>query len=160
MILEGHYLGPHSYDHLYYNHWGEEKVLVTEKNFKADLIKNLDALVSFGIKRDSIKYFLPPFETYNTTIVKWSKSMGLIVFGFTPGTHTYKDWTPRNHRFYANSQFILQNVLAKSRSGLHGSILLMHLGISHQRPDPFYLKLDFLLESLQKEGYIFHILIC
>jgi peptidoglycan/xylan/chitin deacetylase (PgdA/CDA1 family) len=155
IIHDGHYLGPHSYAHLYYNHWGEARVLVTEMEFKNDLGKNLEALERFGLKRNLIKLFLPPFETYNRKIVNWSKSLGLTVFSFTPGTFTYKDWAPKNHRFYANSQNILDNVLAKGRSDLQGSILLLHLGISEGRPDPFYFKLDLLLENLQKLGYSF-----
>src|ERR1041385_4682196 len=45
IVAEGHYLGPHSDKHLLYCPWEDrEKTLVSEKDFKADLQKNIDDL--------------------------------------------------------------------------------------------------------------------
>ncbi len=93
IIKEGHYVGPHSDKHLLYCPWdGPKTNLVTRDEFRADLEANLEKLEQFGVRRASVRYFLPPFEYYNRTIVDWSAELGLTLVNFTPGTRANADY--------------------------------------------------------------------
>jgi hypothetical protein len=60
---QGHYLGPHSDQHLLYNAWTKrDSLLVTKDQFNKDLTANLKAIEKYGVKRSAIKYFIPPYE--------------------------------------------------------------------------------------------------
>ena len=159
MVRDGHYLGPHSDAHPLYAPWEDRtKTLVTEEAFRADLQKNIDDLRNYGALRNPASpiYFIPPYEWFNNDQVAWSKKMNVVLFNFTPGSGSNRDWAPEGHKSFAASQKILDDVLAyeqKDPHGLNGFLLLLHLG--SQRQDKMHLLLDPLLEQLARRGYAF-----
>ncbi len=160
MLAEGHYVGPHSDSHPLYCPWEDRKrTLVTREFFREDLQKNIDALRALGALQDKTKpvYFIPPSEWYNADQAKWSREMGVLLFNFTPGSGSNRDWAPEGHKSFAPSQKILDDLLAYERDkdpdGFNGFLLLLHLG--SQRRDKMHPMLPKLLKELKGRGYEF-----
>jgi peptidoglycan/xylan/chitin deacetylase (PgdA/CDA1 family) len=159
MIKEGHYLGPHSDKHLLYCPWeGLKKTLVSREVFTADLENNLRKIEGFGIKRPRIKYWLPAYEWYNQEIVDWSKSLGLTLVNFTPGTRSNADYTEDNAKNFVSSKTILESIIKKEQQdpdGLNGFFLLLHIGAGPARTDKMSARFGELLDYLSGKGYQF-----
>lgn len=159
MLDEGHYVGPHSDSHPLYCPWDDrKKTLVTRDFFREDLQKNIDDLRALGALQDKAKpiYFIPPSEWYNADQAKWSREMGVLLFNFTPGSGSNRDWAPEGHKSFAPAQKILDDVLAYERedpNGFNGFLLLLHLG--SQRQDKMHPMLPKLLKELKGRGYEF-----
>ncbi|MBN2281679.1 MAG: polysaccharide deacetylase family protein [Candidatus Marinimicrobia bacterium] len=153
----GHYLGPHSFDHLLYCSWkNRDSLLVTKEEFVHDLNKNYAVMESFGIKNADI--FLPPFEWYNLQIADWCRELKLTLINMTSGTLSHTDYTYPSMERYWSSDTIYNSVLEyerKNPAGLNGFILLIHIGANPERKDKFYFRLDSLITDLQKKGYKF-----
>ncbi len=153
----GHYLGPHSYDHLLYCDWNKrDSLLVTKKEFSNDLLLNIDAIHSKIAHQ--VKYFLPPYEWYNDSIALWTKDLGLQLINYTPGTLSHADYTTLKDKNYRNSETIYNSVINYEKSkpaGLNGFILLMHIGAGPDRIDKFYSRLPELIKYLKQKGYHF-----
>ncbi len=158
-ISEGHYVGPHSDKHPLYCLWEDrEKTLVTEADFRRDLQQNIDDLRALGAlsDRDKPVLFIPPYEWFNNDQVTWAKSVNALLFNFTPGSGSNRDWAPEGHKSFVPSQKIMDDILAyeqKDPHGLNGFILLIHLG--SERKDKPFLLLEPLLIELKKRGYGF-----
>ena len=156
MVNEGHYLGPHGHAHLLYAPWDDRnKSLVTEEQFKKDLKQNIDELRAFGAMQNSKPiYFIPPFEWYNAQHAKWATQMNCILFNFTPGSGSHRDWAPEGHKAFRPSRQILNDILtheAESPHGLNGHLLLLHLG--SLRNDKMHPLLGELIDALHTRGY-------
>lgn len=156
----GHYLGAHSDKHLLYADWTKrDSLLVTEQEFKHDLLANYERMAMFGINAANAPYFLPPYEWYNSTITKWTRQLGLQLVNFTPGTRSHADYTyPEMKERYVSSEMIYRSIMDFERNdpdGLNGFILLIHIGTDPRRTDKFYHRLDHLLEELTEKGYGF-----
>ncbi len=154
----GNYLGPHSNSHLLYNDWTKrDSLLVSELQFKTDLIWNYGAMEKFGIKMEEAKYFLPPYEWYNQQIADWTSEMDVQLVNFTAGTRSNADYTyPEMGKSYRNSNEIYQSIIDYNKSkpnGLNGFILLLHIGTDPRRTDKFYDQLPKLIKYLKNEGY-------
>ena len=156
---DGHYLGPHSNQHLLYCDWDKrDSLLVTKKDFTRDLLANLGAMRARGINTLETKFFLPPFEWYNDSIAAWTKELGLQLVNYTPGTLSHADYTTPDDKNYRSSDVIYKSILdheIHSPSGLGGFILLMHIGTDPKRTDKFYRRLPALLSYLRSKGYHF-----
>jgi endoglucanase len=157
---DGHYLGPHSDKHLLYCSWEKrDSLLVTKQEFIADLDRNFEELKKFGIKSTDVRYFIPPYEWYNDSISDWSKSIGMNLINYTPGTLSAADYTiPDMGQRYRSSEEIFDSILSfekESKNGLNGFILLSHIGTHPDRTDKFYYFLDKLISALEKNGYRF-----
>jgi peptidoglycan/xylan/chitin deacetylase (PgdA/CDA1 family) len=157
-IAEGHYVGPHSDKHPLYAPWEDRrKTLVTAADFRADLENNIADLRQLGALRDPGPiYFIPPFEWYNQDQVNWSRSMGVVLFNFTPGSGSNRDWAPEGHKSFVPSQKIIDDILAYEQNdphGLSGFLLLLHLG--SQRHDKPFARIGPMLDELRKRGYSF-----
>jgi peptidoglycan/xylan/chitin deacetylase (PgdA/CDA1 family) len=162
-VAEGHYVGPHSDSHPLYCPWEDRgKTLVTEAFFTADLRKNIVELRRLTgawldeSDRGAPIYFIPPYEWFNEDQVRWAKQMNVVLFNFTPGSGSNRDWAPEDHKSFASSRKIIDDVLAYERKdphGLNGFCLLLHLG--SQRKDKTFLLLGELLEELKRRGYEF-----
>ncbi len=156
---DGHYLGAHSDKHLLYSSWeNRDSLLITKDEFVDDLKNNYRAMEQFGIDPSSAKYFLPPFEWYNETIVGWCKELGLTLINFTPGTYSNSDYTTPEMKNYLSSDSIYNRILdyvSTQVDGLNGFILLTHIGTDPRRADKFYFKLDLLIKKLKFRGYKF-----
>ncbi|MBU0616462.1 MAG: polysaccharide deacetylase family protein [Planctomycetes bacterium] len=158
MVAEGHYLGPHSHSHPLYCTWEDRlHTLVTEEFFRQDLERNIADLRRFGALRDDGPiYFIPPYEWYNAEQARWARAMGIVLFNFTPGSGSNRDWIPEGQRGFVSSQVILRDILAYERQdprGLNGFLLLLHLG--SQRADKMHLQLSPLIDELSRCGYKF-----
>ena len=157
LIKDGHYLGPHSNEHLLYCDWNKrDSLLVSKKTFWEDLSRNYEAMQAIGISKQKASFFLPPYEWYNDSIANWTSAMGLQLVNFTPGTRSNADYTTPDMSNYRNSENIFQSITdyeAKNPSGLNGFILLMHIGTDPKRTDKFYNKLPALFNFLQHKGY-------
>jgi endoglucanase len=155
----GHYLGPHSDQHLLYCDWKKrDSLLVSKQDFINDLENNYNVMEAFGINKADAHYFLPPYEWYNDTISAWTRSLDLQLINFTHGTLSHADYTTPDMPSYRSSEVIYKSILTyeqKNKSGLNGFILLSHIGTAPERTDKFYLHLDTLIDELQTKGYKF-----
>ncbi|HKG70202.1 MAG TPA: glycoside hydrolase family 9 protein, partial [Segetibacter sp.] len=157
---DGHYLGPHSDQHLLFCDWSNrDSLLVTEQQFKEDLAANYKRMAAFGIKKKDASYFLPPFEWYNDTIAKWTTDKDIQLINYTPGTRSTADYTfPDMGDRYCSSDEVYNSIInyeAKDAAGLNGFILLAHIGTDPKRTDKFYNRLNGLLSELKGKGYHF-----
>jgi len=156
---DGHYLGPHSDKHLLYCAWEDRgRLLVTREEFASDILRNSEAIGAFGVARPDAFYFIPPYEWYNLTIVRWAGELGFTLFNFTPGTLSNADYTTPDMANYRSSDRIYQSIIDHDKSdphGLNGFILLIHIGTHPDRTDKFYGRLDELLAELKDRGYRF-----
>ncbi len=157
MIEEGHYLGPHSDRHLLYCSWQERKTVVSEAEFKDDLARNIADLRALGgLSGPGPVYFIPPYEWYNQDQVRWSSEIGVLLFSFSPGSGSNRDYLPESERGFVGSEAIHDDILSfekREATGLNGFVLLMHLGA--RRSDKMFLLLEPLLRELQRRGYTF-----
>lgn len=158
MLAEGHYVGPHSDAHLLYCAWEDRsRTLVTQADFRADLVANIADLRALGaLQPGTPVYFIPPYEWYNADQVAWSRALDVLLFNFTPGSGSNRDWIPEDDRRFVSSAEILQGILAHEQRdphGLNGFLLLLHLGA--QRSDKFHPRLPDLLAALTVRGYEF-----
>lgn len=160
MIREGHYVGPHSDQHLLYCPWEDRnKTLVSREEFRRDLEKNIADLVALGMPREQIKYFVPPYEWYNDQIVRWADEMGLVLINFSPGTRSTSDYLPQGHKRFMPSEQIYRGILdleSQAIDGLKGFVLLLHLGVGPERTDKMHRFVGPLVDELKnKRGYSF-----
>ncbi|MFL5740878.1 MAG: glycoside hydrolase family 9 protein [Flavisolibacter sp.] len=153
----GHYLGPHSNNHLLYCDWTKrDSLLVSKKEFRTDLQKNYSELSRFGISQKQALYFLPPYEWYNDSIAQWTNELGLKLVNLTHGTLSAADYTIPSDNNYRSSETIVQSIMnyeSTHASGLNGFILLMHIGSGPNRKDKLYERLPELLHWLKSKGY-------
>lgn len=152
---KGHYLAPHSDKHLLYADWEKrDSTLVTFEEFKKDLTDNYSAMSEAGLRIDSPKYFMPPYEWYNSEISNWSKGLDVQVVNFTPGTTSNADYTTPDMNNYRSSQEIYDAILSfEKKENLNGFMLLLHIGTHPDRTDKLYNRLDDLIKELKKRGY-------
>lgn len=160
LLKEGHYLGAHSDKHLLYADWTKrDSLLVTQSEFTEDMKNNFDRMKKLGIKKEDARYFIPPFEWYNKSVVRWAQEINLTLINFTTGTRSTADYTyPQMGKSYLSSDEIYKSIIdyeSKSKNGLNGFILLIHIGTDPRREDKFYFRLDSLLTELEKKGYHF-----
>lgn len=159
---QGHYLGPHSDQHLLYCDWTKrDSLLVTKDEFTKDLNACLHSIEKYGIKNSAIKYFIPPYEWYNDSIATWTKQMGIQLINYSPGTKSTADYTTPDMKNYRSSNEIYQSILDKEKqdaNGLNGFILLIHFGTDPKRTDKFYSRLGELITMLKQKGYKFTLL--
>lgn len=157
LTKDGHYLGPHSNDHLLYADWNDRsKTFVTREQFERDLNDNLAAMRPFGIDRRKVPFFMPPYEWYNREIAGWTSAMGHRIVNFTPGTRSNADYTTDDDKNYISSEAIFSKIKeyeSKDPNGLNGFILLTHIGSGPKRTDKFSDRVDELIEFLISEGY-------
>ncbi|MDB5279042.1 MAG: cellulase [Ferruginibacter sp.] len=154
---QGHYLGPHSDQHLLYCDWNNrDSLLVTKQQFTADLKANLQAISKNGIAKPTC--FLPPYEWYNDSIAAWTKACGLQLINYSPGTLSNADYTYPGLKNYRSSGEIYRSILqteASDAHGLNGYILLLHIGTDSRRTDKLYDRLNELITALKQKGYAF-----
>ncbi len=156
----GHYLGPHSDEHLLYCDWTKrDSLLVSRDSFSHDLSSNIATMKSLSIPIETAHFFIPPFEWWNDSVATWSKALGFKLFNFTPGMRTQADYTwPEMGAAYKSSEWIiswLKNLLSTDPQALNGAIILIHAGTDQRRKDKLYQRLPELIDMLKAEGFIF-----
>jgi peptidoglycan/xylan/chitin deacetylase (PgdA/CDA1 family) len=156
-VREGHYVGPHSDQHLLYCDWNDrDRSLVTEEQFRSDLQRNIDELKYLGALKSQPVYFIPPYEWFNADQVRWAAAMGVAMFNYTPGLGSQRDYLPEADKRFVASARILDDILRFDRvhsDGLNGAILLLHLGADRQ--DKMFSLLPQLIRELRLRGYEF-----
>jgi peptidoglycan/xylan/chitin deacetylase (PgdA/CDA1 family) len=159
ILAEGHYLGPHSDKHLLYAPWDDRaKSLVTQHELTRDLEDNIREIEKFGVKRGQVKFYIPPFEWYNTQHVRWAKEIGLTLINFSPGTRSTADYTGEQDKNFVPSNVIFDSIIKKEKEdphGLNGFILLLHVGAGPGRKDKFFYRFGELMDYLSSKGYKF-----
>lgn len=156
LIRQGHYIGPHSDQHLLYMPWEDrKKLLVTKDEFVKDIKRNIDRIEELGGKK--IDKFIPPYEWYNSVIVEWAKELGLETYNFTPGLRTATDYTypEMGDRYWPTARILDQVYTYEKRGGINGYIILVHLGTDDRREDKLYNKLGELIEEIRSKNYKF-----
>jgi endoglucanase len=160
MVADKHFIGPHSDKHLLYNAWEKRDSLLVSKNlFMADLKANYTVLMKLGVDISSTRYFLPPYEWYNSTISGWTEDMGSQLINFTPGTGTNADYTTPEMANYKSSQVLIDRLKEFEETdpdGLKGAIVLIHPGTEPSRTDKFYNRLEELIDYFESKGYKFN----
>ena len=158
LLDKGHYVGSHSYGHLLYMPWeNPDSLLVTREEFEADMMKCYDLMRKAGIEYKDAPLYIPPYEYYNKEIAAWSKSMGVQVVNFTPGTGSNADYTTPDMKNYRSSQQIYDKIMAlEKKEGLNGHLMLIHFGTHDDRTDKFYKGyMEKMIKTLKRKGYTF-----
>lgn len=152
---DGHYLGPHSDKHLLYADWkNRDSTLLSRTDFEKDLNDNYQTMEEIGLKIESPRYFMPPYEWYNQEISNWAEAMGVQIVNFTPGTTSNADYTTPDMKNYLSSETIYNNILAyEEKNELNGFLLLIHIGTDPKRTDKLYDRMEVLIKELKKRGY-------
>lgn len=154
---DGHYLGAHSDKHLLYCTWeNRDSLLVTKNELIKDVEDNYAEMERFGIAKSDAPFYLPPYEWYNDTISFWVSELNLQLVNFTGGTSSNADYTTPDMPSYRSSDTIFNRILKYEEidpQGLNGFILLTHLGVSPERTDKFFNRMDALIDSLTNRGY-------
>jgi peptidoglycan/xylan/chitin deacetylase (PgdA/CDA1 family) len=82
--------------------------------------------------------------------------MGYKVLNYTPGTATPADYTTPSMPNYRSSQNLIEKLYNYEKTlGLDGAVLLIHPGVSDERTDRLYNRLDEIIQYLKKKGYSF-----
>jgi endoglucanase len=151
LVSDGHYLGPHSDQHLLYCDWTmRDSLLVTRDSLINDLRRNYKKMSAYQIDHEQ-KIFIPPYEWWNEEVVKWCNDEGIQVVSFTPGVPTNADYTyPEMGDKYKSAESILRRLFEKD---LNGSIILVHVGTDARRKDKLYDRLGEMIEKLKTKGY-------
>jgi Predicted xylanase/chitin deacetylase len=154
---DGHYLAPHSDKHLLYADWQKrDSTLISRSAFEKDLNDNYRTMEKIGLKIESPRYFMPPYEWYNQEISDWAEAMGVHVVNFSPGTTSNADYTTPEMKNYLSSETIYNNILTyEDKNGLNGFLLLIHIGTDPKRTDKLYDRLEDLIKELKNRGYEF-----
>jgi endoglucanase len=159
IITGGHFTGPHSDKHLLYNSWEKrDSLLVTKTEFIDDLKANYTELAKKGAEVPEKKFYLAPYEWYNSAIASWTADMGIELINFSPGTGTNADYTTPEMNNYRSSEVLFNNLKkyeASDLNGLNGAFLLIHPGTAPERTDKFYNKLEEIIRFFSTKGYTF-----
>jgi peptidoglycan/xylan/chitin deacetylase (PgdA/CDA1 family) len=159
IIADDHFLGPHSDKHLLYMSWeNRDSLLVTKASFQADLKANFIEIERKGVKLTEKKYFLAPYEWYNSAIASWTADMGVELINLSPGSGTNADYITPDMKNYQSSETLLnrlKNYEAYEQNGLNGAFILIHLGTHPDRTDKFYYKLEEIISYFTIKGYSF-----
>jgi peptidoglycan/xylan/chitin deacetylase (PgdA/CDA1 family) len=159
MISEKHFVGPHSDKHILYASWEKrDSLLVTKEQFQTDLKANYDELLKKGIANKGTRYFLAPYEWYNSAINSWSADMGVRLINFTPGTGTNADYTTPDMANYLSSDALfdrLKRFESSESNGLNGALILIHPGTEASRTDKLYNRLGGIIDYFGAKGYSF-----
>jgi len=156
LILDGHYVGPHSDKHLLYSPWeNRDSLLISKEEYNEDLTQNIIKINALGML--NIDKFVAPFEWYNKAIGSWTQERGLQLINLTPGLRTAADYTyPEMGSRYMSSDRIMEQLLSyEEKYGMQGFIVLIHIGTDARRADKFYNRLDKLITELKNKDYKF-----
>lgn len=160
IIADDHFLGPHSDKHLLYMSWEKrDSLLVTKAAFLADLKANYRELKRKGAKEPEKKFYLAPYEWYNSVIASWTADLGIQLINLSPGSGTNADYTTPDMKNYQSSEVLLNTLKryeTSEQNGLNGAILLIHLGTAPGRTDKFYNKLEEIIQYFSAKGYTFN----
>jgi endoglucanase len=160
IIKDGHFIGPHSDKHLLYAPWEKrDSLLVTRDMFQSDLKFNYRELEKRKVPVNDSRYFLAPYEWYNSAIASWTADMGVNLINFTPGTGTNADYTTPDMKNYVSSEKLiarLKNFESSEKDGLNGAFVLIHPGTHPDRTDKLYNRLDEIIKYFYSKGYSFN----
>ena len=158
ILQQGHYLGPHSDQHLLYCDWNKrDSLLVTKDSFERDISQNLASMKAAGITLFRPQLFIPPYEWWNDSIAAWSKANGLTLINFTPDIRTNADYTwPELGASYKSSEWLLDwlnETLTNHPEKFNGALVLIHAGTDERRKDKFYTKLKEMIAAFRQKGF-------
>ena len=160
IIEAGHYVSGHSDKHLLYAPWGgnRDSMLISKDSILADIRLNARELERFGVSQADSRWFLPPYEHYNTEAVNILSRAGYIPINYTQGTATPADYTIPSMKSYVDAQTLINRLYDfELKNSLNGAIILIHPGIEPTRPESerLYNRLREIIQYLKKKGYTF-----
>lgn len=160
IIKAGNYVSGHSDKHLLYAPWdgNRETMLISSDSIVADIRQNAEELAKFGISQKDSKWFLPPYEHYNTEAVNTLERAGYKVINYTPGTATPADYTIPSMKYYKDANTLIDALYKfEAKNTLNGAIILIHPGIEESRPEGerLYNRLKEIVTYLKGKGYRF-----
>ncbi len=160
IVQQGHYLGCHSDKHLLYAPWSgnRDSMLISKDSILADIRLNAKELEKIGILPVQSKWFLPPYEHYNSEAVNILSRAGYIPINYTAGTATPADYTTPSMSSYTPAQTLIDKLYAfEAKHTLNGAIVLIHPGVGQSRPENerLYNRLREIISYLKKKGYTF-----
>ncbi len=155
---DGHYLGPHSDQHLLYCDWVKrDSLFVTKDSFDHDIEQALQTMKANRLPVHHPQFFIPPYEWWNDSIAAWSKAKELTLINFTPGIRTNADYTwPEMGASYKSSEWLikwLKETITTHPEKFQGSIVLIHAGTDDRRRDKLYTRLSEIIWVLKKHGF-------
>ena len=135
---------------------GMHEAIVSKEEFDNDILKGYALMAEAGIKKEDARYFIPPYEHYNSTISEWARQLGLQIINYTPGTRSNADYTTPDMKSYASSEelFATLDKFEKEHT-LNGHFLMLHFGTHPARTDKFYNLLPRIIDTMQGRGYSF-----
>ncbi|MEI8085057.1 MAG: glycoside hydrolase family 9 protein [Paludibacter sp.] len=162
-VIEGlqndkNYLGANSDKQLIYcNLQNQDSLLVDKTTFLNDLSVNYSAMEKFGINKKQAPFFLPANESYNDSISKWGKELGVTIINPTSGTLSNTDASipEMRDKYFSTTEIFNRIMEVEKNQGLNGYILHFHIGSDDRRQDKFYARLYSLLIELSRAGYKF-----
>jgi len=154
IVEAGHYVGAHSDKHLLYCDWEKrDSLLLSTGQIREDILANVEELERFGVFP---KFFMPPYEWYNTQVVQTAADIGQITLNFSPGIRSNADYTTPAMDNYISSKEILTSIYTyELTNGMNGFHLLIHPGTDPKRKDKFYAHMKELIKELRERGYSF-----
>ena len=126
-------------------------LLVTKTAFIDDLKANYIELDRKGASVLQKKFYLAPYEWYNSVIASWTADLGIKLINLSPGSGTNADYTTPDMKNYQSSEVLLNDLKrfeASAKNGLNGAFLLIHLGTAPERTDKFYNKLEEIIQFI------------
>jgi peptidoglycan/xylan/chitin deacetylase (PgdA/CDA1 family) len=135
-----------------------DSLLVSREVFQADLRSNFNEIIKKGASIPSARYFLAPYEWYNSAIAAWTANMGVQLINFSPGSGTNADYTTPDMSNYQSSDMLIKRLKEFEESeqyGMNGSFILIHLGTDPGRKDKFYNRLEEIINYFSSRGYTF-----
>jgi peptidoglycan/xylan/chitin deacetylase (PgdA/CDA1 family) len=159
ILDDGHEVGNHSFNHPHFTNLEIDGTNTNRRHVTKSWFSNqlnvTDSLFYIIFKRRMMPYWRAPYGEINSEILFWAAELGYRHIGWSGRCDSW-DWVvDKNSNLYRTADQIKTHFLEMERkNGLHGKIILMHLG-SERQDDFAYLSLDGLIRELKKRGYSF-----
>lgn len=165
----GHEIGNHTYSHPHLTSWESTRTQTTlQKVNRAFLVNELgrtDAAFRSLTGHSMAPLWRAPYGEKNRQLCRWAQDAGYLHVGWRQG-RTWRenldsnDWAPDpDHPAYHSPREVLQKITNAARakpSGIHGGIILMHLGVLRkERSQRVHLSLGTMIDTLRSMGYSF-----
>ncbi len=167
MVAERHELGNHTDSHPHLTAWETERNHRTLPNITSKFIGEQLSRANARLKAVTGTEFAPiwraPYGEKNAQICRWALHHGYLHIGWRQARTWRKnldsnDWIPdKNTPGYHSPDEVLEKFLTLAKSkpyGIHGGIILMHLGTERKKPEQqVHRILGALIDELRELGY-------
>jgi len=165
IVSEGGQVGNHTWSHPHFTSFAENfkhETLpgITAKKLQDELSKTA-SLFKMVTGENMSTLWRAPYGEYNKEILSWAAQAGYKHIGWTAtggweGTMDTMDWVAdKNSKAYHTAEEIVEKILNYGngkKSGINGSVILMHLGTNRKDDFP-HQKLPEIIDGLREKGY-------